>query len=38
MSFDSVTKATRFFYVDHSSIITRLENGKDLDGWMFSKA
>lgn len=38
MSFESLTKAARFFNVDRSSIISRLNNGRDLDGWVFSKA
>lgn len=33
--FDSLTQCAKHFNVDRSSIINRLNNGKELDGWTF---
>lgn len=36
MEFTSLTQTAKHFNVDRSSILSRLENGKDLDGWTFT--
>ena len=37
LSFTSLTQTAKHFNVDRSSIVTRLNNGKDLDGWTFTQ-
>ncbi len=38
LSFFSLTQCAEHFDVDRSSILNRLNNGKDLDGWTFTQA
>lgn len=37
MTFESLTKCANYFQVDRSSILNRLDNGKELDGWTFAQ-
>jgi hypothetical protein len=38
LEFDSLTQCAKRFHVDRSSIVNRLDNGKDLDGWTFTQS
>lgn len=37
LSFTSLTQAAKHFNVDRSSVMSRLDNGKNLDGWIFTQ-